>query len=218
MSWQNWFSLRPWSKQAPPRHGTERWVVLDVETSGLDTARAQLLSIACVAVQVSWQTRRLALTPGDSFEVFIQPETPITDKANILLHGIGQQRQGQGVPTGLALQQFVNYVGSAPLLAFHAAFDERMLQRHMRSALRQRLRNPWIDIEPLCAVAHPKVHAQSLDEWMTHLGITCAVRHQAAADTWAECEVLQRIWPLLAHQCTSWRDVQRLANQQRWIA
>ena len=41
---------------------------------------------------------------------------------------------------------------------------------------------------------------------------------QAAADTLAECELLQRIWPKVAAQCTSWRDVQRLAAQHRWLA
>lgn len=53
---------------------------------------------------------------------------------------------------------------------------------------------------------------------MAHFGITCAVRHQAAADTLAECELLQRIWPKVAAQCASWRDVQRLAAQHRWLA
>jgi DNA polymerase III subunit epsilon len=218
MNWQRWFRWRPWSQYAPHTKVTERWVVLDVETSSLDTARAQLLSIACVAVQINWQTRRLSLTPGDSFEVYIQPETPITDKANILLHGMGQQRQAQGLPKGQALQQFTDYVGSAPLLAFHASFDERILKRHLRTTLGQRLSNPWVDIAPLCAAALPKTQAQSLDEWLAYLGIICTARHQAAADTWAECEVLQRIWPILARQCTHWRDVQLLASQQRWMA
>jgi DNA polymerase-3 subunit epsilon len=80
------------------------------------------------------------------------------------------------------------------------------------------LPNPWVDIEQLCAVTHEKVKARALDEWMAHFGIQCAVRHQAAADTWAECEVLQRIWPRVAMQCRRWRDVEKLAARQRWIA
>ncbi len=53
---------------------------------------------------------------------------------------------------------------------------------------------------------------------MAHFGIQCAVRHQAAADTLAECELLLRVWPRVAQQCTDWAGVQRLAAQQRWIA
>jgi len=58
--------------------------------------------------------------------------------------------------------------------------------------------------------------ARSLDEWLAHFGIHCAVRHQAAADTLAECELLQRIWPKVAAQSKCWRDVLSLAARQRW--
>ena len=80
------------------------------------------------------------------------------------------------------------------------------------------LPNPWVDIEQLCASTHEKAGARSLDEWMAYCGVNCAVRHQAAADTLAECEVLLRIWSRMVTQCRCWRDVQRLAGQQRWIA
>jgi DNA polymerase-3 subunit epsilon len=53
---------------------------------------------------------------------------------------------------------------------------------------------------------------------MAYFGIQCALRHQAAADTLAECEVLLRVWPRVAAECSSWRDVARMAARQRWIA
>ena len=93
-----------------------------------------------------------------------------------------------------------------------------MIDRFARAHLGAALRNPWVDIEHLCAVTHDDVRARSLDEWMAHFGITCAARHQAAADTLAECELLQRIWPRVAAQCSNWRGVQRLASGHRWIA
>ena len=48
--------------QAPPR-----WVVLDVESSGLDPARDRLLAIAAVAVEVAPGRPHIAC--ADSFEV-----------------------------------------------------------------------------------------------------------------------------------------------------
>ena len=88
----------------------------------------------------------------------------------------------------------------------------------MRQALGTSLPNPWLDIDHLCAVTSDSVRARALDDWMKHFGIECAVRHQAAADTLAECELLQRIWPKVAAQCNDWRDVQRLAAGHRWMA
>lgn len=200
-----------------PQAGSERWIALDVETSGLDAKRDRLLAIAAIGLRVDWATQRLAIVPADSFEVVLRQQVAST-KDNILLHGIGVQRQREGVEPSAALQAFADYAGAAPLLAFHSAFDETMIGRFMREHLGRALPNDWVDIEHLCAVTHEQVRARSLDEWMAHFGIECAVRHQAAADTLAECELLLRVWPRVARQCRSWRDVRKLAAQQRWIA
>ena len=194
-----------------------RWVVLDVETSGLDPARDRLLAVAAIAMRVDWAAKRLAIIPADSFEVVLrQQQASAVD--NILLHGIGVQRQREGVPAAEALQALRAYAGNSPLLAFHAAFDRALIERHARADLGREWSPPWLDIEHLCAVTHEHVAARSLDEWMAYFGIRCAQRHQAAADTLAECEVLLRVWPRVAAECASWRDVARLAGRQRWIA
>jgi DNA polymerase-3 subunit epsilon len=196
----------------------ERWVVLDVETSGLDPQRDQLLAIAAIGVRVDWTSKRLSIAPGDSFEVVLRQSSVGSTRDNILLHGIGLQRQREGVPPEAGLRAFAAFVDDAPLLAFHAPFDQAMIGRHVRQHLGAGLRNRWVDIEQLCAVTHEKVRARALDEWLAHFGISCARRHQAAADTLAECELLQRIWPRMAGQCSCWRDVEKLAALQRWIA
>lgn len=205
----------PWSA---PRFvpDASRWVVLDVETSGLDARRDRLLAIAAIAVRVDWAAPRLWLDAGDSFEVVLRQDE-VSSRDNILLHGIGVARQREGMAPGQALTAFLAYAGQSPLLAFHSAFDEVMIGRHVRAHLGRRVPHPWLDIEHLCAVTHPQVRARSLDEWMTHFDIRCAQRHQAAADTLAECELLQRIWPRVASECRSWGDVVRLAAQRRWL-
>lgn len=193
-----------------------RWVVLDVETSGLDPARDRLLAIAAIAMRVDWDRRRLAIDLADSFEVVLRQEQP-SSRENILLHGIGIARQAAGSAPREALAAFSRFAGASPLLAFHAAFDRVLIERYTRGELGEVPSNAWLDIEHLCGVTHPRVPARSLDEWMQHFGIRCAARHQAAADTLAECELLLRIWPRIAAECRGWRDVRRLAGRHRWI-
>jgi len=214
MDWRNWLS------GARGRSGVneQRWIMLDVETSGLDPYHDRLLAIAAIALKVDWEHRRLSVDLGDSFEVVLRQEQVTAAKDNILLHGIGVQRQREGIEPERALEAFAGYVWQSPLLAFHAAFDQTLIMRHMKLHLGRTLTNPWVDIEQLCAVTHEKVRARSLDEWMRHFGIECTVLHQAAADTLAECELLLRVWPSVAAQCRRWADVERLARQQRWIA
>jgi DNA polymerase-3 subunit epsilon len=200
----------------PGAGGAERWVVLDVETSGLDAARDRLLAIAAVALQVDWPRKRLAIATADSFEVVLRQQEA-SGRDNILLHGIGVQRQLQGVAPRDALQAFRDFAGAAPLLAFHARFDQTLIGRYAQSELGAALPNEWLDIEHLCAVLHPHQHARSLDEWLSRFGIACMARHEAAADTWAESELLLRIWPQVAAECHSWAQLQRLARHHRWL-
>jgi DNA polymerase-3 subunit epsilon len=184
--------------------------MVDVETSGLDAARDRLLAVAAIGLRVDWARKQLAVDLADSFDVVLRQDAPSTHD-NILLHGIGVQRQKDGMPAAEAIAAFVAFAGKCPLLAFHAAFDRALIERHGA------LPNPWLDIEHLCGVTHPQVRARSLDEWMSHFGVRCAARHRAAADVLAESEVLLRVWPSVAAECTGWREVERMAARHRWI-
>lgn len=211
MGWRDWLGVWP---QAVDE---SRWVMLDVETSGLDASRDRLLAIAAIALRVDWPRKQLAIWPADSFEVVLQQESA-SGRDNILVHGIGAQRQREGTPPAAAFRAFEDYAGTSPLLAFHAAFDRTMIERHARAALGAAPPHRWLDMEHLCAATHEHVTARSFDQWLQQFSIRCAVRHQAAADTLAACELLLRIWPKVAMECASWRGVERLAARRRWIA
>lgn len=212
-----WAALRRWRR---PADAPRRWVVLDVESSGLDPQHDRLLAIAALAVRLDG--RRLALQPGDSFEVVLrQPAAAaVPDKANILVHGIGVGAQQQGRDPAEALQAFLHFVADAPLLAFHAGFDRVLITRALRDQLGQRLGHPWLDLAELAPALCPQVKASALDDWLAHFSITVAVRHQAAADTWATAELLQRLWPLaLAQGCgADFQALARLAASRRWLS
>ena len=88
MSWFNrWFAPRPVDEN--------RWIVLDVETSGLDPYRDRLLAIAALAIQVDPISHKITIDLSDSFEAVLRQEE-VSDKDNILLHGIGAHAQRSG--------------------------------------------------------------------------------------------------------------------------
>lgn len=193
----------------------KRWVVLDVETSGLDPREDRLLAIAAVCIHVS-EDQSLKIDIFDSFEAVLKQDSA-SDKDNILLHGIGAQAQMMGEDPQQVLRNFEQWVGDAPLLAFHAAFDESMIQRAYQYQLGYKLKNAWIDVEPLVSASYPEVKARSLDQWMGHLGIECAVRHQAAADTFATAELVLQIWPRLKPLAPRIDLIEKLARESRWL-
>jgi len=196
-----------------------RWVVLDVEASGLDPARDRLLAIAAIGVHVADDRAQVAL--ADSFEVVLrQPENAAPpDKSNILLHGIGVGAQRHGVEPVQALDAFTRFVAQAPLLGFHVGFDRALIERACARAERAAPRNRWLDLEPLAAVLQPQVKASVLDDWLAHFRIRCVRRHHAGADALATAELLLHLWPLLqAERATGIDAAIALAGRRRWLA
>jgi DNA polymerase III subunit epsilon len=203
---------------APLQQERQRCVVLDVETSGLDVDRAQLLAVAAIAVEIDWTGQHLHICPGDSVEMTFKPEQLVEDVDNILIHGIGQQRQQTGLPLWQGLPLLQKFVQDAPLLAFHAWFDKGMLSRHWAALSTEAWPNAWLDIEKLCSVLHPSLALEGLDEWLSHYSISCAARHEAAADCLAECELLQRIWPLVSKEVRDFKGLQKLERLDQWLS
>jgi DNA polymerase-3 subunit epsilon len=215
MSLRNWLTgrLRARLGAAPD---AQRWIVLDVETTGLDPQSDRLLCVAALAVHFGDEGP--SLRAQDSFEVVLRQEVMAASHDNVLLHGIGWGQQRQGMPAAQALQRLQDWVGSAPVLAYHAGFDRAVLRRAYQI---ERMRQPrwrWLDLADALPAAFPALEARSLDAWMRALGVQCARRHQAAADVWATAQLLLKAWPHWQRQgLSSWPDLTRQAEQVRWL-
>jgi DNA polymerase-3 subunit epsilon len=191
-----------------------RWIVLDTESTGLDPARDHLIAIAAIGIHVDWQRGRAALVPSDSFEVVLRPPEA-SSRENVLVHGIGHRSQAEGLPPAEGLGAFDAWADGAPRLAFHADFDRALLRRHASRGGREAPR--WLDIAQLAAAVAPQVRARALDDWLDHYAIPCGRRHEAAADAWATGQLLLRLFPAAAAQCSGWRGLERLAAASRWL-
>ncbi len=196
---------------APPPAARLRWVVLDVETSGLDQDNDRLMSIGAVAVHGD----RIVL--ADSLELTIrQPSASATH--NILVHGIGAEAQLAGLDPGQACGRFLDYAGQAPLVAFHAAFDRGFLARAARAFLGVPIDNPWLDLAELAPALHPGTGARALDDWLAHFGIPVEARHSAAGDALATAMLFLKLLSAVPEAQRHPRALQKLAAQARWLA
>jgi len=161
-----------------------RFIVVDVETSGLDTRKDRLLSIgACVV-----EARRLHA--GDNYETILRRDET-SERENILIHGIGPQAQAAGQPPEQSLMGFLEFAGKYPLVAFHAGFDKAMLDRDLRETLGARLPNAWVDLAQLAPALVPEARLPraGLDEWLGYFGLRAHARHRAVDDAFATAEL-----------------------------
>ena len=171
-----------------------RWVVADVETSGLNPAMDRLISIGAVAVTNG------AIDLNDSFEVVLRQEAISTDE-NILVHRISATQQRDGVAPNEALKAFVQYVGDSPLVGYHAQFDEMIIARAVRRHLDVAYGKRWLDLAALAPALDPVgvldrtelvrgARARSLDWWLHRYGIIIRKRHHASSDALATAQLL----------------------------
>ena len=187
-------ALREWLARGPSVDGARpagrgRWLVVDVESSGLDATRDRLIAVGALAITDG------AVDLGDAFEAVLRQPAP-SAAANIEVHGIGGLEQASGEEPARALGDFLAYAGSDPLVAWHAAFDARMLQRAFGEHLGRRYAPAWIDLARLAPVAWPdRVAGAALDDWIAALGIPVGRRHRAIVDCLATAQLFAAFLP-----------------------
>src|SRR5512139_705620 len=193
--------------------GESRYVVVDVETSGLNLMEDKLISIGAVAVV----NGKIAL--GDSFYVVLQ-QRAASERDNILLHGIGTSAQLEGEAPAGALLAFLDYLGKAPLVAFHVTFDETMIRRALREHLGFSFRHPWLDLAYVMPGLNPPLSQKyrALDDWIAHFGIHIEVRHNALADALATAQLFQvAIAQAGRKNISDLAGLRDIEKAQRWV-
>lgn len=162
-----------------------RLVVLDLETTGLNVYRDQVLSIGAVAIEQG------AIDMGQQFECTLyRPGHKVTEA--VLLHGIAPSEIAQGCAAADGLLDFLEFAESSVLFAFHAPFDQRMLSRSLKQDLSYRLQHKFIDVAEMAPMLCPEASAGrgGLDDWLRHFNLNNSERHNAAADAQATAELL----------------------------
>lgn len=210
--------LEAWRHLARPAEPIEldssRFVVVDVETTGLNLARDQLIAIGAVAVNHG------QIDLGDSFEIILQQQAA-SDKDNILIHGIGGTAQTEGVPPAETLLRFLEFLGKDPLIAFHVTFDETMIKRALKQFLRFDFKHPWLDLAYVMPGFLPELanRHRALDDWTGHFGIQNYARHSALADALSTAQLFLAATKIARQKNIShFKGLQDMEKAQRWIS
>lgn len=161
-----------------------RIIVLDLETTGLNQAKDEVIAIGAVAI------RNNAIDLADQFDLVLRrPELDISE--TVLIHGIGPEALTRGHETEDALLHLLEWMDGDPVLAYHSAFDQGFLERALRKTLGYTARHTWFDVAELMPAIFPdaKPRGRGLDDWADCFGLEVSARHQAAADALATAEL-----------------------------
>ena len=190
-----------------------RWVVVDVETGGLNPRADPLLSIGAVEIRHG----RIELGAGCEARL---KQPAATSHDNILVHGLTDSQQLSGLPASQALLDYAEFAAGAPQIAFHAAFDRDALHTAFAKTLGWQPAWPWLDAAVIAPLLFPQHAAgcRHLDDWLEKLSIANFSRHSAVADAAATAQ----LWLVLLdaakrQRLVTLRDLQRLVRARRWL-
>lgn len=185
-----------------------RWVVVDVETTGLDVERDSLLSIGAVAMS------HQGIDLRDSMEIAVRPPS-VSDRSNILVHRIGAGAQAAGEPPAQACRRFLDFAGESPIVGYHLGFDRAFLTRAMHASGLAAPRR-WLDLAELAPALRPEAQAHALDEWLALANLRAAARHSAASDAMATAMLFQWLINIVPSGERTFRRLRALARNARW--
>jgi len=107
--------------QASLAHLPEQFVVFDLETTGLDPRKHEIIEFGAIRVN------RDSIN-HDTFQSLVKPSRKVPKKITELT-GINQAMlDAEGEPIESALREFLSFVGDLHLVSFNADFDMAFLQ------------------------------------------------------------------------------------------
>jgi len=191
----------------------DNWVVVDVETGGLNPRVDPLLAIGAVRVTHS------AIVMAPTCEVRLR-QLEATASDNILVHGITTGQQINGEEPAQAMLDWLEFAGGQPRLAYHAAFDRMALERASQASLG--LKDPaiWLDLAVLAPLLVPRGPGfdRPLDDWLAHFHIPVYQRHGALADAYATAQLWLALLPAArAQKITRLKQLDRFSRQAHWL-
>lgn len=116
-------------------------VALDLETTGLDLVKDDIISIGAV--------KRVPGQPEDFFDSLIKAERAIPENITALTGLTAEMLATQGISLSAGLQELREFVGSLPIVGYNLRFDEMFLTSGFRTINQPELTNRMIDLLPM---------------------------------------------------------------------
>ena len=158
-------------------------VVLDFESTGLNTGKARITEIGAVRLENGIVT--------DSFEQLVDPEEPLEQKITELTGISDAMLQGQP-KAAEALPKLLAFIGKDPIAAHNAGFDVSLLQAELKR-IGLAWSGPVIDTLAYARKLYPELKSHKLGAVCKHLGVSLKNAHRAVHDATATAHCLKRM-------------------------
>ncbi|NMM46689.1 CBS domain-containing protein [Rhodospirillaceae bacterium KN72] len=166
-------------------------VVLDTETTGLDTVKDRVIEIGAYR-----PTPGKSATEDDVFAALVDPGIAIPE-ASTRIHGITDKDTAGELGFGDAMRAFTDWAGPSIIVGYSIGFDIAILKaEHDRHGL------PWraprsLDVRHLVQVLAPNLPNPSIETTAEWLGVDVTNRHRALGDAMVTARLFHALIPKL---------------------
>ncbi len=118
------------------------YVVFDTETTGLNPKKDEILSIGAVKIKDN------KILTSQTFEVYVKNSCVISSESK-KIHGIREVDLLDAKSTQEAIEEFLEFIGSRPLVGYYLEFDVAMINKYVKPMLGIKLPNKQIEISEI---------------------------------------------------------------------
>ena len=167
------------------------FVVFDIETTGLDKTKNNIIEIGAVKVENGKIT--------DKWSTFVNPCQPIPEKITELTHGINDNTVKDAPKIGEIIGDFLEFCRGSVLVAHNAEFDTGFIEKAARE-------NGYdydfcaLDTLMLARCIYPNLHNHKLDTLTKHLGVILENHHRAVDDAKATADIFVKMLDTLRNE------------------
>ena len=117
----------------------DEYVVYDTETTGLNPKSDEILSIGALKIKNN------KIITSEKFEIFVKPTKEISAES-IKIHQIRNIDLQNGSEPNEAIDKFLYFIGSRPLIGYYLEFDVNMINKYLKPYLGIKLPNEQIEV------------------------------------------------------------------------
>ncbi|MBQ8080551.1 MAG: PolC-type DNA polymerase III, partial [Clostridia bacterium] len=158
-------------------------VVLDFETTGLNTRKDRMIEFGAVKLAHGQIV--------DSIDLFINPGFPLPQKITELTHITDQMLYGQD-DAATALPKIMKFIGDCPVAAHNAKFDISILRNELKR-VGQTFERATLDTLSMARKLYPELKSHKLGAVCKRLNVSLKDAHRAVNDATATAQCLGRM-------------------------
>lgn len=152
----------------------DAYVVLDVETTGLDAAKNEIVEIGALKILDGQET--------DSFEALIKPRGSLPDMITRLTGLSDEELQQKGEKLDIVLERFLCFLGSLPIVSHNVSFDCCFLDAACEACGIEELDNDRVDTLEMARKRLRNMPDYHLETLAAYFGIPIEGSHRSLPD------------------------------------